>query len=603
MSNTPLRQGLRITIGTEDVYGTLVEDYVRDNAASVLCSRNGDEAFRAKFLGDNKAIGTYTDFSTILISEYNAVVNAYGPSYAEALVAHDSAGDKIEIINTDAYLAKFWSPLWLDFRWVNLPDYTASNDLSGVGLDYLFMDLVNLYPIANLTGGTGIVPADLGTTPEEWRDGMLFSIAHVRSKLSSDVKLIVNCVRQHLDSPGFTSDPASFEKYDGADAIVPGTYADAGVIEYEVEYNSGEVNLWLFSLRSMYRVAAQDKVVLSTLKIDGTVHPIPADENERRMDNYVSWLLVRTDDYSGFNQSVNHTFSPNPIPVFPENNFQVGPAVAGTDGLVHEMFWNYGGFADQLITREFENGYVALFYKRALLTDSIAVPIKYTLGGYNRIDLTDDIEINGFGATNASSTLTLVQPGDTIGAFHGILLRTVNPVDVETVVRTRAYVALEDEEITVTTSGAVEVQDTDFTVTTSGAVKLEDTDATLTTSGAVWTGTDAEFALASSAVVNAVDTNLVLASSGYVHIARNNSTSGDSHFGGTLQFYKGEVLIDSENKRPLRVQSIQPNSLVVYDFSKNSFAPEANELFTVTKLKAAASLIQNRWIRTNQIIN
>jgi hypothetical protein len=603
MSLVPIRQGLRFSIGTEDTYTTPVEEYVRDNASSVTCSRLADQAFRAKYLGDNKSIGLYTDFTSILISEYNSVVTVYGQAYADALVAVDSLGNKIELVGTTAYLAKFWSTLWLDFRWVNLPDYATSNDLSGLDLDYIFMDLCNLYPIDNLTDGTGI-PPELGTTPEEWRAAMLFSIGHVRTLLHDDIQLVVNCVRQHLGTPGYTTNPEDFEKYDGADAIVPGTYADAGVIEYEIDYNAPESNLWLWTLRSVYRVAAQDKVVFMTAKIDGSSDPITAIENERRMDNFVSWLLVRTDDYSAWKQTDTNAWSPNPVPVFPENNVQVGPAVAGIDGAVDTRFWVYGSTTDKLLVRKFENGYVALFFAESLLSLTVDVPVEYTLGDYNRLELTDDILINGFGATNATITTTPVLPGDVVKAGHGILLRTVNSVDVETVVRTRAYIALEDQEVTLTTSGVVEVQNADFTVTTSGVVEAQNTDFEVLTSGFVEepAHSDTDKELLTSATVNVTDTDLDLASSGFVHIARNNSTSGDSHFGGTLQFFKGEILIDAENKRPLRVQSLQPNSLVVYDFSKNSFAPEADELFTVTKLEASASLIQNRWIRTNQII-
>jgi len=397
----------RVFLGTEDPLTEQDAAWIAANAGAVLFGRAFTDTQRAEYDGGSTQLGQYTNFTTMLKTEYTSWVATYGAAQIDAYLASDSLGQTYGHINGGTeYLCDFSNTDWLDFRLERTPGWDAIGKLGSTNLDTISMDLCPLYPTSNLVGTQGNPYADLAT----WKSNMIAAVTYVRARVDSGIAILCNGLREFLSEPGFQSDPASFEDYDGTDLVDPGTVADAVNIEASIDYDSSPGFEWLYSLRAIYRCSNASKLAVAAFSTDTSAEPQSEAEVQRRVNNLVSYALVHKPSYTLFVDRSSNSFSPYPVQTFPEMGVQLGTPVEA----VHDNFTSYDTPTQGLITRTFTGGDAPYAVVFNYSTGTIAMPSTY-LSGYEQIRPNGYTEVTG-GTTQAAMVTaavpTTVAPGE-----------------------------------------------------------------------------------------------------------------------------------------------------------------------------------------------
>jgi hypothetical protein len=402
--------GTRVTLGSNDPLTGVDAAWVAANIDGIIFSRNWNETNRALFDSGTTNIGQYVNFTTMTYQERTQWSAQYGDAQIDAYLLLDGAGDPYNHINGNSeYLCDFTNTDWLDFRLATIPGWDIGNKLSTTNIDYLSLDLCPLYPVDNLIGTQGNPFADADT----WKANMLAAVGYIRTNIHASILLLCNGLREFVGVDGFTSNPGSFDTYDGTDLIVPGTYADAATIEAGIEYPSQGVK-WLYVLRALYRASVAG-ITGAAWKADTSSEPMGADEIQRRVNNFVSHALIYLPDYTVFNARTSVGFSPYPIQTFPENGINLGTP----NEAVNANFTSHATPTAGLITRTFTGGdaeYVVLFNYD---TTPAVIPTAYQTG-YEQVRPTGYVEVVD---SVTSAALVTAPVGTTLAAGDGMLLQ------------------------------------------------------------------------------------------------------------------------------------------------------------------------------------
>lgn len=388
----------RVFLGTEDPLTAEDATWIAANSGAVLFGRAFTDTQRAEYDGGSTQLGQYTNFTTMLKTEYASWVATYGAVQIDAYLATDSLGQPYDHINGETeYLCDFSNTDWLDFRLERTPGWDAIGKLGSTNLDTISMDLCPLYPTSNLVGTQGNPYADLAT----WKSNMIAAVTYVRARVDSGIAILCNGLREFLSEPGFQQNPAAFEDYDGTDLVNPGTVADAVNIEASIDYGSAGFE-WLYSLRAIYRCSNASKLAVAAFSTDTSAEPQSEAEVQRRVNNLVSYALVHKPSYTLFADRSSNSFSPYPVQTFPEMGVQLGTPVEA----VNANFTSYATPTQGLITRTFTGGDAAYAVVFNYSTGSIAMPSTY-LSGYEQIRPNGYTEVTG-GTTQAAMVTAAV---------------------------------------------------------------------------------------------------------------------------------------------------------------------------------------------------
>jgi hypothetical protein len=422
---TDYTQGLGMVVG--DVGGAdwqaAEAAWIKANASNVTFTReirNGERSYFTNTAAIPRAT-LYCNFTTALDSELTQWETTYGVAAVDAMKMKAPNGSTYTDINDNETLMDFTNTTWLDLRLSDIPEYNATNKLGNLAnLDALSMDLCPLYPVKNLTP----VHGNPFATEALWRANMLACIAYVRDRVDNDIHLFVNGLRQyyHEEGSGFKDNPATFEDYDGRDAIEPGNYGSAAGIEVGLDYKLGSRWKMLYSLRALYRASSQGLCVAPAMKVDTSARFVSEDENQRRINNLAVYALIHEADFTRFTQRGNK-FSQYPGRVLPEMDIVLGTPVEA----VASMFTGYDEPVAQLFTRTFSGGYTVLYNWD---NKSVAIPTTYQ-SAYQQIRPTRDTGLlaNGTtdsaiefapGATLTVTTASLAQLTGEVQLFFGV---------------------------------------------------------------------------------------------------------------------------------------------------------------------------------------
>ncbi len=394
-------------------------EFINKNARSLMFTRDVPKSYRDNFVleSENGRKGLYTSFSTVLKAEREK----YGQGIDQFLASADDGSlyttDHINtngVLGENEFLAKFWETAWLEARWNLIPGTASDPTLKHSGLDYVFMDLCNLYPTEYYIGDKNN-PLD---TSGAWREAMINSVKWVRERLDASIGLVVNCIRSHVGISGYTADPTQFYSIDGTDLITAGG-ANAGVMEcvYDWDAASPKKQQWQNDLRTILRCAQENK----TCYTSWVAKP---DELQRRLNNLASFYLVHEHGLTEF-ANVPQDPSPIPLPAYPENNLDLGRPLQSA----HPFFEAKDITEEKVFTRDFSNGYSVVFN---FTLEAITVPAKYS--SYKKAVLNADIVLNTDGSTNGA--IMWDEIGDitlkTISSFHGLLLKSPSTPEINT---------------------------------------------------------------------------------------------------------------------------------------------------------------------------
>ena len=406
-------EGYRIRLDDSAAWTSEQKDWIKANARSILFTRDCTKERRDEFGPlevENGRRGLYTSFSTIMQNE----LDQYGAGL-EQFLARDSEGDlytatesdpseSLSILGSKEYLAKFWDEDWLEARWNLIPGTRSDPTLKDSGLDYIFMDLCNLYPTEYYVGEQDS-PLD---TSGAWKEAMVNTVTWVREKLDGSIGLIANGIRHHVGSiPEYTGDPSQFFNVDGTDLVSPGA-ANAGVIETGIDWAAipSQTHIWMNTLRTILRCAQENKAVYSSWHTEAT-------NAQDRMNAWVSHSLVYKDGLTEFANMKKNDPSPYPALIFPENAVALGKPLQKP----HTFFESRDTTEEKVFTRDFTSGYAAVFN---FTLSAIDVPSQYS--SYKKVVLNEDITLNTDGTTNGT-VLTDDLGSSQIDSFDGIMLK------------------------------------------------------------------------------------------------------------------------------------------------------------------------------------
>jgi len=401
----------RVFLGTEDPLTAEDATWIAANSGAVLFGRAFTDTQRAEYDGGSTQLGQYTNFTTMLKTEYTSWVATYGASQIDAYLATDSLGQTYGHINGGTeYLCDFSNTDWLDFRLARTPGWDAVGKLGSTNLDTISMDLCPLYPTSNLVGTQGNPYADVDT----WKTNMIAAVTYVRARIDSGIAILCNGLREFLSEPGFQQNPAAFEDYDGTDLVNPGTIADGVNIEAGIDYDSAGFE-WLYSLRAIYRCSNASKIAVAAFSTDTAAEPQSDAEVQRRVNNLVSYALVHKPSYTLFVDRSSNSFSPYPVQTFPEMGVQLGTPVEA----VNANFTSYDTPTQGLITRTFTGGDAAYAVVFNYSAADIAMPSTY-LTGYEQIRPNGYTEVTN--GTTQAAMVTAAVPA-TVGPGEGFIMQ------------------------------------------------------------------------------------------------------------------------------------------------------------------------------------
>jgi hypothetical protein len=411
---TDYTQGLGMVVGNVGKADWTAAEaaWIKANASNVTFTRtvkNGERSYFTNTAAIPRAT-LYCNFTTALESELIQWENTYGVAAVDAMKMKAPDGSTYTGINGNETLMDFTNTTWLDLRLSSIPEYNSTNKLGNLAnIDALSMDLCPLYPVKNLTP----VHGNPFATEALWRTNMLACIAYVRDRVDNDIHLFVNGLRQfYHEISDFRNNPASYETYDGTDAIEPGNYGSASGIEVGLKYDLGDRWKMLYSLRALYRASAAGLCVAPAMKVNTGSQFVSEDENQRRINNLAVYALIHEADYTRFTQRGN-TFSQYPGRVLPEMDIVLGTP----DTAVASRFTSYDEPVAQLFTRSFGSGTYTVLYNWDNKT--VAIPTTYQ-SAYQQIRPTLDTGLLANGTTD--SAIEFAPVGTTLGPWQGMIV-------------------------------------------------------------------------------------------------------------------------------------------------------------------------------------
>ena len=410
---TDYTQGLGMVVGDNAGadWGIQEAAWIKANASNVTFTRNIKNGQRGYFT-NTAAIPRatqYCNFTTATAGELDQWETTYGVAAVNALKMTAPDGSYYTGINGNETLMDFTNTDWLDLRLSSIPEYNSTSKLGNLAnLDALSMDLCPLWPVQNLVGADNPF-----ATPALWRSNMLACIAYVRDRISNDIHLFVNGLRQFYHEIGdFRNNPSDYEDYDGRDAIEPGNYGSASGIEVGLKYDNGDRWKMLYSLRALYRASAEGLCVAPAMKVNTGSPTVSESENQRRINNLAVYALIHEADYTRFTQRSN-VFSQYPGRVLPEMDIVLGTP----DSAVDSMFTGYATPTAQLFTRSFGSGTYTVLYNWSNTTR--AIPETYQ-SAYQQIRPTRETVLEANGTTE--SAIEYAPVGETIAPWQGMIL-------------------------------------------------------------------------------------------------------------------------------------------------------------------------------------
>ena len=404
-------QGYRLKLDDRAVWTAAQKAWIKGNARSILFTRNSTKERRDDFgplTLENGKRGLYVSFTTISNSEreqYGAGIDQFlAKDSSGNPYSNGTGGESTSLLGEAEHLARFWDEDWLEARWNLIPGTRLDSTLKDSGLDYIYMDLCNLYPGSHYIGDKGN-PLD---TSGAWREAMVKSVEWVRTKLDGSIGIVVNGIRQHVDEHAdYLADYTKFYNVDGTDLIVP-ELANAGTIKTDITWVAVSANFkkWIYTLRTILRSASENKACY-------TAWTAEANAVVDRLNNWVSYSLVHQVGLTEFGNEVQDT-SPAPLPLFPENRVDLGKPLQSPDA----FFGTKDSTSEKVFTRDFSNGYTAFFN---FTESAVTIPSKYS--SYKKVVLNTDIVLNNDGTCNGTLIWSPLSGSESIAAFQGIMLK------------------------------------------------------------------------------------------------------------------------------------------------------------------------------------
>mgnify|MGYP003111230814 FL=1 len=411
-SPTEAIQGFTTTLGSYYKYTPEQAAWIRKNVKNLLFSRSSDNAFRESFVNASRGrknkqeVGLYINFVSITQSERDK-------NNWEDYIAKKNDGTPITIgtgeggigLNQTEYLATFWNTDWLDVRLGTVPDYEGKYRLAKTNLTYIFLDLCNLYPIPLLAGDPPI------SQPSIWKQNMLNAINYYRNKITPRLRILPNCVRQHVGVAGYVQDPATFYQFDGGEAIGKG-FGNAGLMEVTMKWDaeSPEVQKLYASLRTLRRLNKEGKPTYSTWKYTES-------DKQWRINGLAAFGLVYTPGLTQY-KTATGTFAANPPDAYPENNVDFGAPVSNSAGNIHPVFEQERGTVNEVITREFANGTAVIF--NSTFSEQ---PVPAPYNSWRVVSPNEDITIPDSGEYDGALITTAMPVNPTIPTWSGMIVK------------------------------------------------------------------------------------------------------------------------------------------------------------------------------------